>query len=169
MDRKRLKNVALLGLALLVIFTPIVLNAEQQEDRADDQAAVADWLARRDAAQAELIETQADLTERNEELIGQLAEVSAQREADRQAFELKACRYGNDAKRTAREDTAAAFDVSIATLMEYLRLSPHSDGGLIDEAEATARSRLAAVLSTPEVKDHDCNGDGVIGDAGDYP
>lgn len=145
-DRKRRAiDIGLLTLALIGIFSPLVIRAELQDRRTADQEAVTDWLAKRDDAQADLI--------------ADLAEVTAQREVDRLAFEMAACLYGNHAKRIARADA----DVAISVLIDGLRMSPHGD--LADQIEADIRSRMSTAASS----DHDCDGDGVIGDPGDYP
>lgn len=152
MRRRRYKTTVILILFASIIFGQYVLRQEQLDGRADDQAAVTDWLAERDAIQAELI---AD----NERLLIALAEETAQREADRLAFEMRACLYGNHAKRVARADA----DVAITTLIVGLRMSPHAE--LADQLEADIRARM----STAATSDHDCDGSGVVGDAGDYP
>lgn len=139
------------GAALLIVGQPTLFILQQN----DTNAAVAREIVegdRRDMIQNEHAGTLSRLVAENARLIEQRAE-------DQAAFELKVCQFGNDAKRTAREDV----EVALQTWMEYLRKSPHA-GPLVDEAEAAARARL----STAEQKDHECSGNGTLGPE-DYP
>lgn len=83
----------------------------------------------------------------------------AQLEEHRVAFVYKVCVFGNDAKRTARED----LDAAVSAVLDFLRLSPHS-AAIAEQVEADIRPRM----STAAQKDHDCDGSGAL-DAGDYP
>jgi len=156
-NRRRRIDIGLLVLALLGIFSPIVVRDELQDRRANDQADLAEQRA--DDQEAVTVE----LAERDKVLTGLIAhneELAALREADRLAFELKVCVYGNDAKRTARRDANAA----LTALFDFLRMSPHS-AAIADAVEA----EVEPLMSTAATSDHDCDGDGVIGDDGDYP
>jgi hypothetical protein len=89
-----------------------------------------------------------------------IAQLGEQREADRIAGDLASCRVRNNGARANRQ--ASMQDIG-ATSRNLLTI-----GVTQERVEALAEDRLAAIPPVEET-DRDCNGNGVIGDEGDYP
>lgn len=151
-DRRRWIWLALFVVALVALVLPVMLRAQDQDNRADE-------LATYDLTLTSLVEQNRGLIAENAEQAEQLEELIGRLDSAEKLSTLAACRATNQAQVVTRELATAITD----TMVDYLASSPHAPETVTDIAV-----ELHAKITVSAEADQDCTGDGVLDDA-DYP